>query len=858
MLAVYNEKIMIPVRLELKNFLPYISPDPIYFEGIHLACLTGDNGAGKSSLLDAITWALWGKARARRDDDLVHQGREEMHVQLDFEQEGVIYRVFRQRKGGRRGQGLLNLFVLQTDGKPHLINEPSMRQTQQKIDEMLRLDYDTFVNSAFLQQGKADVFTTKTPAERKKILSDILGLEQWSHYEERSKEKLKALEKQLASIDGVLNAIEEELAKEGLYRRDKETAERAYSIAQQALVDAEKLLAEVADAPADLRNATDQQASIERRIKSYENDLVSVGNDIRKREAAIARYEETINLADNIETGYQNLQNAREADSTLGAKLRVMSDLDKRYSDLQTQLASARSELEAERSGYEASMRETERLLVEDGGEALAEIHVEITSLERLEDEREILQEGLAQMREERSGLEAQFDTLAAEGKKLNERINTLEKTDGALCPLCGQPLDAEHLEKILAEITEERDSKRAAWAQSRDRVQEIKSTEQEQKRHIESIGRQLSELPQLRSQAGALQKQVDDSVAAQSRLNESQAVLLAVEQILENDDYAHELRQQITDVQTEREALGYDREAHESIQSRLSEYREYEKQHTQLQIARETLPREIESLESALERKERLETAMEEEAAAQAQWNTKIAALQERVNEYHRRTQEVAMQRTTATQAYGRVVEADQQLSALDSQRKRKADLQTRREGVEGQQHIYEELKMAFGKNGVPAMIIETAIPELEVAANELLARMTDGRMNLRFSTQREKVSGGTMETLDIDIADELGTRAYEMYSGGEAFRINFAIRVALSRMLARRAGAHLRTLFIDEGFGTQDDDGRNKLVEAITAIQSDFDLILVITHMADLQDAFPVHIVVEKTANGSMVAVR
>ncbi|MDQ7034610.1 MAG: SbcC/MukB-like Walker B domain-containing protein [Anaerolineae bacterium] len=113
-------------------------------------------------------------------------------------------------------------------------------------------------------------------------------------------------------------------------------------------------------------------------------------------------------------------------------------------------------------------------------------------------------------------------------------------------------------------------------------------------------------------------------------------------------------------------------------------------------------------------------------------------------------------------------------------------------------------------------------------------------------------------METLDIDIADELGTRPYEMYSGGEAFRINFAIRVALSKMLARRAGAHLRTLFIDEGFGTQDDDGRNKLVEAITAVQSDFDLILVITHIAELQDAFPVHVVVEKTANGSMVMVR
>ena len=80
----------------------------------------------------------------------------------------------------------------------------------------------------------------------------------------------------------------------------------------------------------------------------------------------------------------------------------------------------------------------------------------------------------------------------------------------------------------------------------------------------------------------------------------------------------------------------------------------------------------------------------------------------------------------------------------------------------------------------------------------------------------------------------------------------------MALSQVLARRDGAHLRTLFVDEGFGTQDEDGRNKLVEAITAIQDDFDLILVITHIDELRDSFPVHVVVEKTVSGSRVSVR
>ena len=205
------------------------------------------------------------------------------------------------------------------------------------------------------------------------------------------------------------------------------------------------------------------------------------------------------------------------------------------------------------------------------------------------------------------------------------------------------------------------------------------------------------------------------------------------------------------------------------------------------------------------------------------------------------------------------RLVNARQELDTLDKLRTRKGELEARQQARKHDQLVYDELRKAFGKNGVPAMIIEAAIPELEESANLLLSRMTDGRMNLHFSTQREKINTeGVIETLDIEIADELGTRSYEMYSGGEAFRINFAIRVALSQMLARRAGAHLRTLFIDEGFGTQDEDGRNKLVEAIVAIQEEFELVLVITHIDDLRDSFPVHIMVEKTPNGSRVSVR
>jgi exonuclease SbcC len=169
----------------------------------------------------------------------------------------------------------------------------------------------------------------------------------------------------------------------------------------------------------------------------------------------------------------------------------------------------------------------------------------------------------------------------------------------------------------------------------------------------------------------------------------------------------------------------------------------------------------------------------------------------------------------------------------------------------------VYRDLSHAFGKNGIQAMLIELALPDIEIEANKLLSRMTDNRMHAKIETQRQSKKGEPIETLDIVISDELGPRPYENYSGGEAFRIDFAIRIALSRLLAKRAGAPIPTLIIDEGFGTQDNIGLEKVKEAINSIQNDFDKILVITHIEELKNAFPTRINIIKTTAGSTIEV-
>lgn len=168
-----------------------------------------------------------------------------------------------------------------------------------------------------------------------------------------------------------------------------------------------------------------------------------------------------------------------------------------------------------------------------------------------------------------------------------------------------------------------------------------------------------------------------------------------------------------------------------------------------------------------------------------------------------------------------------------------------------------YQTIATATGKDGIQALLIEEAIPEIEHEANYLLSRLTNNQAQIFIESLRDLKKGGTKETLDIKISDPAGIRPYEMFSGGEAFRIDFAIRIAVSKLLARRAGTALQTLIIDEGFGSQDDEGLSNIMDCIHKIQDDFSLIIIVSHLSTMKDQFPVHFMVEKRAQASRVSV-
>ena len=169
---------MIPLQLRLHNFMCYRDPEPLDFRGIQLACLAGPNGHGKSALLDAMTWALWGKARdgKRSSDELIHLGETDMEVEFEFALDSQRYRVIRKRTSRGRGHTVLELQVFDDD-RLHPLTEPTMRETQDRINRLLRMDYETFINSAFLLQGRADECVLgRTRVERHQCRA-VLGAE---------------------------------------------------------------------------------------------------------------------------------------------------------------------------------------------------------------------------------------------------------------------------------------------------------------------------------------------------------------------------------------------------------------------------------------------------------------------------------------------------------------------------------------------------------------------------------------------------------------------------------------------------------------------------------------------------------
>jgi exonuclease SbcC len=994
---------VIPISLHLSNFLSY-GPDlsPLDFTSFHTACLSGNNGNGKSALLDGLTWSLWGKAR-NATPSLLRLGQSEMRAEFVFDLEGERYRVTRGYLKNKRSSATLEVNVLDSaSGLFRPITRPSVSESQGLIDGLLRMNYETFLSSAYLKQGQADRFSQQPPGDRKKVLAEILGLGRYQEIADKAREEARGLDARVAALDAQIEGIEKLLATRG-------EVQEKFTLYQDAVrtfaPEIEKLQATIDEKTA-MRIRLDERRKRATQIETEAREVTARVEKLQSAHAELQRRHEEIEQwrakSDEIAREMEQYGAAKDAlarwdaAATQHAALReehtrLKELVDTAAADLRRQLADAQARISHEEgvlrnseatlsSGADISRRasllkaartaeadfatrraahEKAQELWREADAALRTARLQhensLTALQKQFDESEAAhasmltlepqlaraEEALAaaseaskrleELQRQQLEYESQLSGLKqrCEAEKANiaaneDKLRVLQENPDAECPLCRSELGEhgrDHIESNLAAEIEAARGRIDVWTIEGRAVKKAKDALEEPLRATQDV---LREAPQLNAEAARLRHARDEARTQAANSTVLCEQLKTAKAALESGAFAPELAQAEQAAKKALEAIGYDRAAHELAMARVQELAPVEREALALDHARELkarseavlaqlapellrLQQELDAGEFAREASAELARVRAEAKAlgynedaraahreARALWDTlqhapvrwdrlqnelsqsqrvakqiadNAAALadatqtRERLDKEAASVGDVALQLAACERALS---EAQTQLKQLrDDEREARTELGKQQQALDElarreteRASLAEERKTKAREAFVlsQALIIENAIPEIQDDANAILRRLTRNEMQISLESQREKQSGGTRETLDIKISDDKGTREYLLFSGGEAFRADFALRIALSKLLARRAGTQLRTLIIDEGFGTQDSEGLQNMIECIQTIAEDFSKVLVVTHLDVIKNAFPTRIEVHKDpATGS-----
>ena len=811
---------MVPNKLTIENFKSYGTLlNPLDLNGVHIVCLSGQNGHGKSSLLDAICWAIWGDEVHRPQDELVKHGENDMRVELEFYSDGYfqktegrnLYKVIRRfsrRKGSRSGATSLELYVAQTrevntELDFQVLTGNTIRDTQFSIFKLVGMDYRTFINSAFLLQGRSDEFTNSTPALRQRTLGEILQLDYFDKLQELAREKIRELRSTKTTLELQINTLEEQVS-----RFTQEEIE--LNVLSFDLVQIEKNLLEIQPLLENRKQDFLLIEEIETKTSKLLMDKKTIVDDLNIFNKQLIAMQKTF-------SDYLNILEKREV-------------INENFLEIDR----IRNKLQQNNNlvGPYSSLTERKKTL-ENGLVRFNEIQLELVKLqENLISTKKLLDE-LQNKKEELNSLQLQIqeknthnDNLKNQMDDLKEKILLIEDSDQN-CPLCGTEL----LNDRRTHVKEEFEKNGRALADAFRNNKQIVTDFEIKKESI------LDYIDQNDINMNNEFIRINGQIAAYSQEKSS----------LENS------KVQLEEIEQNINELGFDPIENKILEEKLIKLNLYEDLYKQLSLAEKEIPevqKNITDIEKLIvSRNINLETIDHEinDFDAKKKSGPEIKSdVQKLQNEFDNLLNQ-------KIEKNARKLSIERQFEFYSTQKKELNKYENQLIEINNEYTLYDELSTYLGRTGVQALLIEASIPEIEKDANDLLEKMTNGEMFINLETQRQTQKGDTAETLDINVSDSRGMRSYETFSGGESFRINLALRIALSKLLARRAGCPLPTIFIDEGFGTQDNVGRERIIEVINQISSDFERVVVITHIEEIKEAFPVRIEVIKTESGS-----
>lgn len=749
--------------------------------------IIGPNGAGKSTILEAIAWALYGNSAARGTRDSIRFSRSPagtpVRVELDFELAGHRYRVVRQ----------LTSALVYLDGA-----EAPVAHTITGVSELLQrrlgMSRAEFFNTYFTGQKELNVMAAMGPSERAQFLSRVLGYE-------RLRAAQKLVRERRATISAEATGLKSALPDPAQVERALAEAVDRFNLAGVRRADAERAHAAAVTALAGLTPRWEALQRERDRLQELAGELRVAESE----EAAFTRdVERLAKVLEEAQAARREMETLREALAPYESGMVELERLESLAREEGRRVALA----ENERAIAEELARLTDRAQKVEAAPALeagiaTELEAARREVERLQSEFDEKRTSWVRDRQEAETKRDELRRLYAEYQQ--QRENLIALGEEGICPTCTRPLGANY-RTVLEDLDEKLQTVKVDGRYYANRLDQLDKPPEE-----------IQALEQKRRELGA------SCSALERKLAKCQA---AVQERLQVAREIEAKQRRHAGVVEELAAIpaGYDAARHQALKGAIDQLASLDARAARLGAQLEREPqfrREFEASSAQLEgararladlRARQAELAFDEERFA-------------RMKEAHERAStdaraaELALVRARGEEEASRM--------AAEGARRASAELDQMRGRLDALQHrkrMHDELDRAY--NDIRTEFNFQLRPEVSEIASGFLAQLTDGRY------------------AELELDDQYNVVVLEdgspkpVISGGEEDLANLVLRLAISQMIADRAGQNFSLLILDEVFGSLDEVRRATVMDLLRHLHDRFEQVILITHIENVRE--------------------
>lgn len=778
---------MILRELELENFRCFKDQTFEFPNG--LVGILGPNGSGKSTILEAIAWVLYGSSSLRTTrDELVYDEAEDgstCRAKLKFRFDQTSYEVERKMTGSSlTAQGYI---------KP--VNEDPLAEGFQGITEyvqgqLLRMNEDAFFKSVFSKQNEVRELSRGGPEERRQLFAKLLDIERIKEsrrYADADARKMDTRAEALRDKLGDLESLEEEHEEK---KEQRSELSETVSDLKERLEDTKEAIAETAEEFKKLEAEKEELNELEKEKTELDTTVESQKESLRERTEELKELREKKVRAEELEDRAEEYEEARE-------RRKELEEQKDRFHE--------REKLQSQKDQIREN-REDEEDTLEELHDRLENYDNPSRTLEDKKSERDELKERIGDLRDEMGQIDGTIRNKEDAIEDVRENLTTIEEEgDKGVCPVCERTLE-DDFSRVTDHFHEEIEELEDGIDQLEERQAELRQEREKLEEKRAELDRDVDDLEQRERQRRQLQEKIND-------LSER------IENLKEKEKRTAGKLAELGEVEFDREEYG---EVKETLEEREDDYERYQR-----------LIREAERIPNIEQRIEKIEQKLDAKKCKLLDIKKEIENYYFDEERYRTLREELETLRSEKDDLQEQFSEKDKKLTQLETQidhLDEKIETEKKaREELEELRDDQAQLKRVSGFFDEFREDLLTRIrPILSRKASNLLERTTDGRYR------------------QIEIDPEYRVRVYDngipypldRFSGGETDLANLCLRIAISELVSNRSGKPINFIVLDEVFGSQDQQRRRNILQALRQLDDLFAQIFLITHAEDIKD--------------------